>query len=269
MKTRILSFFALSFSLLFSYLPVYSQKKAELIKSLWVDKPILIDGQLEDWKDSLSLYNEATKLYYNLANDDENIYLAIKNGAPESLTRILARGISFTANIENKKIPAMITFPLLDRTPGKKRNETEQPEPEEIQKRIIERIKEIRVDGFKEIIDGGISLNNSYGIKAAAAFDSKDNLIQEIAIPIRLLGILPGRTEPVTYGIRINGFVGPAAVQRRDMTNFDDMYGGRYGGRFGRNFDGMYGGMPNRNYPPVKISTSTEFFIKSHLAIKQ
>jgi hypothetical protein len=205
----------------------------------------------------------------DLANDDENIYLAIKNGAPESLTRILARGISFTANIENKKIPAMITFPLLDRTPGKKRNETEQPEPEEIQKRIIERIKEIRVDGFKEIIDGGISLNNSYGIKAAAAFDSKDNLIQEIAIPIRLLGILPGRTEPVTYGIRINGFVGPAAVQRRDMTNFDDMYGGRYGGRFGRNFDGMYGGMPNRNYPPVRISTSTEFFIKSHLAIKQ
>ena len=25
----------------------------------------------------------------------------------------------------------------------------------------------------------------------------------------------------------INGFVGPAADQRRDMTNFDDMYGGR------------------------------------------
>ena len=104
MKTKFLSFFALSFSLLFSYLPVYSQKKAELIKSLWVDKPILIDGHLNDWKDSLSLFNEATKLYYNLANDDENIYLAIKNSAPESLTRILARGISFTANIENKKI---------------------------------------------------------------------------------------------------------------------------------------------------------------------
>ena len=57
--------------------------------------------------------------------------------------------------------------------------------------------------------------------------------------------------------------------QAIEQCNFDDMYGGRYGGRFGRNFDGMYGGMPNRNYPPVKISTSTEFFIKSHLAIKQ
>ncbi|HQS06576.1 MAG TPA: hypothetical protein PLT16_13195, partial [Daejeonella sp.] len=156
MKTKIKNIFFLSLSIfLLSYLPAYSQKKAELIKSNWVDKPILIDGQINDWNDSLTLYNDAAKLYYNLSNDDENIYLAIKNGAPESLTRILARGISFSANIENKKIPAMVTFPLLDRTPGKKLNETEPPEPEEIQRRILERIKEIRVDGFKEIIDGG------------------------------------------------------------------------------------------------------------------
>jgi hypothetical protein len=80
-------------------------------------------------------------------------------------------------------------------------------------------------------------------------------------------------TEPITYGIRINGFQGPAAVQQRDMNAFDDMYGGRYGGRYngryGRNYDGMYGGMPSRNYPPARISTSTEFFIKSQLAVKQ
>ncbi len=275
MNTKIKNFFfhSLSIMLLFSSIPAHSQKKAELITSIWADKPILIDGMLNDWNDSLGLYNDATKLYYNIANDDENIYLAIKNGAPESLTRILARGISFSANIENKKIPAMITFPLLDRTPGKKLNETEPPEPEEIQRRILERIKQIRVDGFKEIIDGGISLYNTYGIKAAAAFDSKNNLIQEIAIPLRLLGIEPGRTEPITYGIRINGFQGPAAVQQRDMNAFDDMYGGRYGGRYngryGRNYDGMYGGMPSRNYPPARISTSTEFFIKSTLAVKQ
>jgi hypothetical protein len=274
MKTKIKYLLVLSLSVfIFSSLPARSQKKAELITSLWAGKPILIDGKLNDWNDSLSLYNDAAKLYYNIANDDENIYLAIKNGSPESLTRILARGISFSANIENKKIPAMVTFPLLDRTPGKKLNETEPPEPEEIQRRILERIKQIRVDGFKEIIDGGISLYNTYGIKAAAAFDSKNNLIQEIAIPIRLLGIEPGRTEPITYGIRINGFQGPPAAQQRDMNAFDDMYGGgfggRYNGRYGRNYGGMYGGMPSRNYPPARISTSTEFFIKSQLAVNQ
>lgn len=274
MKIKIKYFLFCSLSVfIFSSLPVHSQKKAELITSLWAGKPIIIDGKLNDWNDSLSLYNEAAKLYYNIANDDENIYLAIKNGSPESLTRILARGISFSANIENKKIPAMVTFPLLDRTPGKKRNETEPPEPEEIQKRILERIKYIRVDGFMEIVDGAISLYNTYGIKAAAAFDSKNNLIQEIAIPIRLLGIETGRIEPITYGIRINGFQGPPAAQRRDMNAFDDMYGGGFGGgfngRYGRNYGGMYGGMPSRNYPSARISTSTEFFIKSQLAVKQ
>ncbi len=269
-KIKTFSILFLSVFLISSF-PAWSQKKAELIATKWAGHPIIVDGLLNDWDDSLSLYNDAAKLYYNIANDDENIYLAIKNGSKESLTRILARGISFSANIEsNKKTPAMVTFPVLDRTPGKKRNETEQPEPEEIQKRILEKIKEIRVDGFKEIIDGGISLYNTYGIKAAAAFDSKNNLVQEIAIPLRLLGIETGRTEPVTYSIRINGFQGPAAAQQRDMNEFDDMYGGRYGGRYngryGRNYGGMYGGMPSRNYPAARISTSTEFFIKSVLA---
>lgn len=274
MKTKINSFLALSFSiLLISSLPAFSQKKAELISSKWADKQVQVDGLLDDWNDSLSLYNEPTKLYYNLSNDDENIYLAIKNSSKEDLTKILARGISFSANIESSKKQApTVIFPVLDRTPGKKRVETEQPEPEEIQKRILTRIKEIKVEGFKEIIDGGISLYNTYGIKAAAAFDSNGNLVQEIAIPIRLLGLEPGRTEPIIYGIKINGFQGPAATQRRDMNEMDDMYGGRYGGRYngryGRGYGGMYGGMPSRNYPTGRVQTSTEFFIKSTLAIR-
>ena len=274
MKTKINSFLALSFSiLLISVLPAFSQKKAELITSKWADKPVLVDGLLDDWNDSLSLYNEATKLYYNLSNDDENIYLALKNSSKVELTKILARGISFSANVESSKKQApTIIFPVLDRTPGKKRVETEEPEPEEIQKRILSRIKEIKVEGFKEIIDGGISLYNTYGIKAAIAFDSNGNLVQEIAIPIRLLGIEPGRTDPIIYGIKINGFQGPAATQRRDMNEMDNMYGGRYGGRYngryGNNYGGMYGGMPSRNYPSGKVKTSTEFFIKSILAVK-
>ncbi len=254
--------------------PAWSQKKAELITTKWAPNAIQVDGLLNDWNDTLSLYNDATKLYYSLANDEENIYLAVKNGSKEGLTKILARGISISANIESdKKNPATVTFPVLDRTPGKKQNATEQPEPKEIQKRILSKIKEIRVEGFKEIIDGGISLYNTYGIKAAAAFDSKDNLVQEITIPLRLLGIDPGRTEPITYRIRINGFQGPATTQKRDMNDFDDMYGGAYGrrynGRYGRNYGGMYGGMPSRNYTGNKMQTTAEFLIKSSLARKQ
>ena len=270
MKTKINSFLALSFSLLMlSSLSALSQKKAELISSKWADKPIQVDGLLDDWSDSLSLYNETTRLHFDLSNDNENIYLALKNSSKEGLTKILARGISFSANIQSSKKQApTVTFPVLDRTPGKKRVEAEEPEPEEIQKRILDRIKEIKVEGFKEIIDGGISLYNTYGIKAVAAFDSNGNLVQEIAIPIRLLGVDPNSSEPIVYGIKINGFQGPAATQRRDMNEMDNMYGGRYNGRYGRNYNGMYGGMPGRSYPSGKVQTSTEFFIKSILAVK-
>lgn len=250
----------------------WSQKKAAIIKTLWAENPIMVDALLSDWKDSLSLYSEETKLYYNISNDDKNIYFAIKNSSEENLTKILARGISITVNYENAKtIAPTITFPILDRTPGKKPAETDQSDPKEIQKRVISKIKEIRVAGFKELVDGGVSLYNTYGIKAAMSFDDNDDMIQEIAIPMRLLGIEPDRTEPITYRIKVNGFEGTSVVQQRDMNYFDDMYGGIYGGRYGRygrRYNDMYGGMPRRTYT-TKISTSTEFFIKSTLAQKE
>lgn len=251
----------------------WSQKKAEVIKNKWASKPVLIDGILTDWTDSLDLYNDVTKLYYNISNDHENIYFAVKNNSEDNLSKILARGMSITVNYENsKKVGQTVTFPVLDRTPSKKQVEREEPEAKEIQRRIISKIKEIKVEGFKELVDGGISLYNTYGIKAAMAFDDKNDMIQEIAIPLRLLGIDPNHTDLITFRIRVNGFEGSSTIQRRDMNYYDDMYGGAFGGRngrFGRNYNGMYGGMPRDNYITTKISTSTEFFIKSTLAVKQ
>jgi hypothetical protein len=275
MKIKV-NFLFIPIIIIFFVIPskAWSQKKAEIIKTRWAEKSIEVNGILSDWKDSLDLYNADTKLFYSIANDHENIYLAVKNSSEDNLTKILARGISFTVNFENtKKIAPTVTFPVLDRTPGKKQVEIEQPEAKEIQRRIISKIKEIKVEGFKELVDGGISLYNTYGIKAAMSFDEKNNMIQEIAIPLRLLGIESGSTELITYRIRINGFQGSASIKQRDMNDYDDLYGGTYGDRFnrrsGRNYNGMYGGMPRRNYLSTNTTNSTEFFIKSALAAKQ
>lgn len=98
----------------------WAQKKAEAILTKWADRAPAIDGQLNDWNDSLDHYNNTAKLYYSLTNDNENIYLAIKNNSRENLMTILATGISFSANIEsNKKNPPKVTFPIVDRTPVK------------------------------------------------------------------------------------------------------------------------------------------------------
>lgn len=243
--------------------PAFSQKKAEMITTKWAEKPVIADGLLDDWQDSLSLYNETTKLHYSLSNDDKNIYLALKSNSRQELTRILIGGISFSAVLEDKKKDnPTVTFPVLDRTPGKPKNAQEQPEEGERQKMILSRIKDIKVKGFKEIIDGGISLQNTYGIRAGAAFDDKNNLVQEIVIPLSLLNLDPLSAELVTYQIKINGLQVP-------------QNGGGMSGRPGyqqQSRGGMYGGYGNQmgGRPMVnKMFTSTEFYIKSKLATKQ
>lgn len=238
--------------------PVYAQKKAELITTVWADKTIVADGNLGDWQDSLTYYNDATRLRYSLANDDKNIYLALKSDSREDLTRILAGGISFSANIEGKKKdPPTVIFPVLDRTPGKPRNIKEQPEMEERQNQILSRIKDIKVKGFKEIIDGGISLQNMYGIRAAAGFDKENKLVQEIIIPLSLLNLSLSNPGDVIYNIKINGLPGPSANMSRQNMPRQQM-GGMYGSPF-----------PQRSMPLNKLQTSTDFYIKSSLATRQ
>jgi len=240
--------------------PAFSQKKAEMINTKWANNPVVADGLLSDWPDSLTLFNEATNLYYSLANDDKNVYLALRSASRQDLTKILAGGISFSANIEGKKKdPPTVIFPVLDRTPGKNRNSKEQPDEDERQKQILSRIKDIKVTGFKEIIDGGISLQNTYGIRAAASFDSNNNLIQEITIPLSLLNLSTANAEEVTYSIKVNGLPGSAAaINQRQTSQRQQPMGGMYGSQF-----------PPRNSSMSKLLTGTEFYIKSRLATKQ
>lgn len=245
---------------LFNLPAAFSQKKAELISTRWALKPVVADGSLSDWPDSLTLFNEATNLNYGLANDDTNVYLAIRSASKQDLNKILAGGISFSANIEGKKKdPPTVIFPVLDRTPGKNKNNREQPGVEERQKQVLSKIKDIRVTGFKEIIDGAISLQNTYGIRAAASFDKNNNLVQEIIIPLSLLNLSTADGVEVTYSIRVNGLQVPTEriINQRQTAQRQPM-GGMYGSQF-----------PPRNSAMNKLLSSTEFFIKSRLATKQ
>lgn len=253
-KTIVLLFLPV---LLVGSTPAFAQKKAELIATKWASSPVIIDGSLSDWNDSLALYNENTKLFYTIANNETHLFLALKNTSKESLSKIFAAGISFSANIEsNKRNPPKVTFPVLDRT-ARPKKAAQVTDMKEMQKQTLARIKEIRVEGFKEIIDGGISLYNTYGIKAAAAFDANNNLIQEIAIPLSLLNLKAGNSDLITYNIKINGLQGPSGT----MTQAQQTQRSR--------MDGMYGGQYPRTSPINKALSSTEFYIKSKLATKR
>jgi len=228
---------------------IFAQRKAIEIQNKWTT--ITADGDLGDWQDSLSMFHSDSKLFYALANDEDHIYLALQSKNPELLSKIMIGGITFSVNTEvEKKNPPRVTFPILDRTPGKPKSSREVLSKEEIQDQTLERIKDIRVFGFKEIIDGPISLQNNYGIRAAAGFDSRNNFVQEIAIPIRLLNIV-NRNEEITYKIRING------IGERPNTARSSYPMSPYGNPYGNPY-------PTQQIP--KQLLPTEFQIKSKLA---
>jgi hypothetical protein len=101
------------------------------------------------------------------------------------------------------------------------------------------------------------SLNNTYGISAAAGFDGNDNFAIELAIPFDQLGITPVQGKPIACLFQINGVKQP-------RTPYDPERNSRRG---------MYG-YPSRDYgydrrPAVnKQNLAAGFWVKSILATK-
>jgi hypothetical protein len=230
-------------------------KNDDLVVSRWAEKPINVDGQLKDWNDSLRYSNDDTQFAFNLSNDDKTLYLAIKSKNKQNLNRILARGISFSVNTDGKKkAKETVVFPIIERSSQQVKPLKGQPDIKEEQANILSRMQKIDVSGFAEILDGSISMNNTYGIGAAAGFDSENNLVTEIAIPLQHLGITNNH-ESIAILIEINGIKQPRTAYNPNRDSRSGMYG-----------------YPNRDYrydrrPLVnKQNAATGFWVKSTLA---
>lgn len=232
-------------------------KKGDPVQNRWAEF-VKVDGKLEDWGDSLKYFNEGTRFSFDLSNDQETLYLAIKSKDPENLNRILARGISFSLNSKSKKeVGPTVIFPVIDRNiqtikPAKPAVQ----DLNENQKQILSKLSKFHVKGFSEIIDGAVSTGNSYGILTGAGFDDQNNFTVEIAVPFRLLEITPDQ-QVISCQIEINGV-------KQVRTSYDP----------NRNSPrGMYG-YPNRDYrldrrtPVNKQNEATGFRIEYPISKK-
>lgn len=179
---------------------------------------IKIDGKLTEWGANLQAYNKNTKLWYTMANDSQNIYLAIKSTDEVNIDKILAGGISFTINTSGKKKDKgafVITYPVVTRESNRgmgrgRKGFGQQDAPDSAEtlarhKQALADCKEISAIGFKDITDTLISIYNEYSIKAAANFDDKGNFTYELAIPFKMLQLTPGSSAEIAYQVKVNG----------------------------------------------------------------
>jgi hypothetical protein len=211
---------------------VHAQKlPTEQKASLRAPANIKIDGKAAEWDNKFEAYSNHTQFFYTLANDDNNLYLTIQATDPVIIKRILRGSITFTINksgSKKDKAGIHITYPLLNNFTVPLKNPrariTGIPPVTEgdslmnaSNKRMNEASKEIKVLGIKNI-DTLISVYNTVGIKAAAAFDNKMIYTSELSISLKTLGLSVTNPAKFAYQLMIN----PAAASGMVITNNPD-----------------------------------------------
>jgi len=223
-----------------------SAQKLPQIQEVSVRAPdnVKIDGKLTDWPNPLlnaqktdgylNAYNSTNRIYYTIANDDNNLYIVIRGLGTRVAMKSLSGGFTFTiSHVVEKKNRAkdannvVITFPVpvddktINNVLGPIRGGFNFYNEEEIypagypyikqldsiqvltNARLSPVIKEIKVKGIKEISDSLISVYNETGIKAMMQFTWRQPSY-ELAIPLKYLNLDINKPVKFSYNIRLN-----------------------------------------------------------------
>jgi hypothetical protein len=249
-------------------LAVHAQKENDI--SGGVKAPaVKVDGKSTEWG-QLPAYNKTTLLHYVIANDANNLYLAISATDQTSINKMLAGGLTFTINKEGKKKDkdaAVIVYPMV--TNGARGFRGMRSRPGEAvdtaalvasRKQTVAGMKELSITGVKDITDTLVSIYNTYGIKTAINFDTKGNLFYELEVPLKLLELDAAKSAELAYNLKLNGmqFGGGREVVIREA-------GGGQGGGGGFGIRGGGGGGFGGG-AMAEMMTPTDFWGKYKLA---
>ncbi len=222
---------------------------------------IVVDGNLKDWGDSLSYYNPDKKIHYGLAENQENLYFAIRIENRGQQEQAMRNGITLAFNPEGKKKETYsLTFPSPDRDENSMfimpkadhaitEQQLKQEDMDERRKADLLKLRDIQVKGFPDVETDHITTANTYGIKTVLQFDDSGALVYEAAIPIKMLHS-DLNSKPWLFDIKINSFAAsgnhdglkpPSANGGMGGMNG----GGRMGGSMGRGGIGNMGGSPS------------------------
>jgi len=173
---------------------------------------VKIDGKANEW--SFQAYNSATDVFYTLAHDSENIYLAVKATDEGIVRKILSGGITFIINSVGKKSDdgaATIRYPLFNykNKPDIKFSVKKVPSDSidyvvsANNKNFVGKGKFLRVSGIKGV-DTLLSVYNTDGISVGAAFDNEMNYTYELAVSRKLIKDVVNTNGRFAYKIMLN-----------------------------------------------------------------
>jgi hypothetical protein len=222
MKNKNLPEFIMCTIFLFTGAALKAQKLPNVQKtSVYAPANIKIDGKPIEWDNKFEAQNDATSLFYTMANDDNNLYLTLQAIDAPTINKLIRGGLKITIKsvkkTNNSVILAFMVVPPSRRIYFLKSMFEDNAETHkrisDFNDQLNNSIKDIGISGVKDIEDTVISVYNDYGIKQAVLLSPKGVLTCEIAVPIKYIAhlvdanslkynlMLPGINNNTTDGI--------------------------------------------------------------------
>ena len=166
---------------------LFAQKKKKENYFLQSVENVAVDGDLTEWNESL--FNKDSDVWsFSLAINEGKLYTAIRIKNEQLQSEALRSGIFVNLSYTNKKKEgARLFYPVLDREKLRAFSQDEDFDLNNYKQDFIEATRGYYILGFSRVVDGLLSFDNDYGIRAVVKIDSTDALIYESEIPLDLI----------------------------------------------------------------------------------
>lgn len=150
-------------------------------------KEIVVDGRLNEWEGGL--YNpESTLWSFAVSKKGDRLYIAIRIQDDMLQREALRNGVFVNLSYnEKKKDGARLVYPFVDRERLRALSQEEDHNVADLKKDLLGSVQGYRISGFSKVVDGLLSFDNAYGIRAIARFDDADVLLYEAEVPLDLI----------------------------------------------------------------------------------
>ncbi|MBE9667930.1 hypothetical protein [Mucilaginibacter boryungensis] len=187
---------------------------SEQKESFYAPPGLKIDGKTTEWGNKFQAHNNATMLFYTMANDNDNLYLVMQTDQQAATDKIFHGGITLEVicRDKGKKLkPVKITFPLVSLTerseivPLRDKKNNADSVAAVVNARLQTFAKHIAIEGLDGLTDPDVSVYNDLGLKAAARVDGSRAVSFEFQVPLKYIRSLMGDESSFDYRIIVNG----------------------------------------------------------------
>lgn len=202
---------------------LFAQKKKKEEYVFQQLENIVLDGQLEEWGGKL--YNADSDLWsFGVAVHEGKVYVAVKVKDEMLQREALRHGVFVNLSYnEKKKEGAKLLYPYVDRERLRALSQDEDLDVNNIKAELLKSVRGYQISGFSKVVDGLLSFDNSYGIRAKARFED-DVLMCESEVPLDLVKFKSGRIA-VQIGVNTQFFQTKKAIDASPRPNNVRIYG--------------------------------------------